>query len=147
MILTDNIRVKNKSKERVYLDKHPLVRFINTPMSEIFITDGISIRTKLVDVKSSTADLIDRLKCESNIKNKMFVVYAPCENTVFSNITYDPCSFEPVRYIRYAEIELTASEWKYLYKDKLKKREELYQDYLFNENKRNKNYNYLLIGR
>lgn len=147
MILTDNIRAKNKSKERVYLDEHPLVRFINTPMSEILITDGISIRTKLVDVKSRTADLIDRLKRESNIKNKMFVVYAPCENTVFSNITYDPRSFEPVRYIRHTEIELTASEWKHLYKDELKKREELYQDYLFNENKRNKNYNYLLIGR
>lgn len=136
-----------KTEERIFLDEHPLVRLINTPMAAIFITDGVSIREKFVEVRKCKSDLIDRLKSERDIKNKMFVVYASCENTVFSNITYDPFSFESVRHIRYTEIELTDSEWKHLYKDELKKREELYQDYLFNENKRNKNYNYLLIGR
>lgn len=136
-----------KTEERTFLDEHPLVRIVNTPMAEIYITDGVSIREKFVEVRTCRSDLIDRLKSERGIKNKMFVVYASCENTVFSNITYDPFSFESVRHIRYTEIELTDSEWKHLYKDELKKREELYQDYLFNENKRNKNYNYLLIGR
>jgi hypothetical protein len=60
---------------------------------------------------------------------------------------YSPDSFEAVRTIRFAEIELTDSEWKYLYKDKLKEREEAYQEYLFNENKSRKNYKFLLIGR
>ena len=137
----------NKTPERVFLDEHPLVVFINTPMSSVFITDGVSLREKMVGVNESTIDLIDRLKREQNIKNKMFVVYAPYEDKVFSNITYNPHTFNPVRYIRFAEIELTTSEWNYLYKDKLKEREEAYQEYLFNENKSRKNYKFLLIGR
>ena len=137
----------NKTPERVFLDEHPLVVFINTPMSSVFITDGVSLREKMVGVNESTIDLIDRLKREQNIKNKMFVVYAPHEDTVFSNITYNPHTFNPVTYIRFAEIELTTSEWNYLYKDKLKEREEAYQEYLFNENKSRKNYKFLLIGR
>jgi hypothetical protein len=137
----------NKTPERVFLDEHPLVRFIDYPMSSVFITDGVGVREMMVDVKASRIDLIDRLKREQNIKNKMFVVYSLCENTVFSNITYNPHTFDPVRYIRFAEIELTDSEWKYLYKDKLKEREEAYQEFLFNKNKSSKNYKYLLIGR
>jgi hypothetical protein len=137
----------NKTPERVFLDEHPLVRFIDYPMSSVFITDGVGIREMMVEVKASRIDLIDRLKREQNIKNKMFVVYSLCENTVFSNITYNPHTFDPVRYIRFAEIELTDSEWKYLYNDKLKEREEAYQEFLFNKNKSSKNYKYLLIGR
>lgn len=137
----------NKTPERVFLDEHPLVLFINTPMSSVFITDGVSVRERIVDVKASRIDLIDRLKREQDIKNKMFVVYSLCENTVFSNITYDPTSFDAVKHIRFAEIELTSSEWNYLYKDKLKEREEAYQEYLFNENKSRKNYKFLLLGR
>jgi hypothetical protein len=137
----------NKTPERVFLDEHPLVLFINTPMSSVFITDGVSLRERMVDVKASRIDLIDRLKREQGIKNKMFVIYAPCEDTVFSNITYNPHTFDPVRYIRFTEIELTASEWKYLYNDKLKERDEAYHEYLFNENKSRKNYKFLLLGR
>jgi hypothetical protein len=137
----------NKTPERVFLDEHPLVLFINTPMSSVFITDGVSVRERIVDVKASRIDLIDRLKREQDIKNKMFVVYSLCENTVFSNITYDPTSFDSVKHIRFSEIELTSSEWNYLYKDKLKEREEAYQEYLFNENKSRKNYKFLLLGR
>lgn len=136
----------NKTPERVFLDEHPLVLFINTPMSSVFITDGINLRERIVDVKASRIDLIDRLRREQDIKNKMFVVYASSEDTVFSTM-YSPDSFEAVRTIRFAEIELTDSEWKYLYKDKLKEREEAYQEYLFNENKSRKNYKFLLIGR
>lgn len=143
MVLRGNM----KTEERIFLDEHPLVLFINTPMSSVFITDGINLRERIVDVKASRIDLIDRLKREQDIKNKMFVVYSLCEDTVFSNITYDPTSFNAVKYIRFAEIELTDSEWKYLYNDKLKEREEAYKEFIFNENKRNKNYNYLLIGR
>lgn len=113
----------------------------------MFITDGVGIREMMVEVKASRIDLIDRLKREQNIKNKMFVVYSLCENTVFSNITYDPTSFDAVKHIRFAEIELTASEWKYLYNDKLKERDEAYQEFLFNENKSRKNYKFLLLGR
>lgn len=136
----------NKTPERVFLDEHPLVLFINTPMSSVFITDGISLREKMVGVSESRIDLIDRLKREQGIKNKMFVIYAPCEDTVFSTM-YSPHSFEPVKSIRFAEIELTDSEWKYLYNDKLKERDEAYQEYLFNENKSRKNYKFLLLGR
>jgi hypothetical protein len=137
----------NKTPERVFLDEHPLVRFIDYPMSSVFITDGVGVREMMVDVKASRIDLIDRLKREQNIKNKMFVIYAQCEDTVFSNITYNPHTFDPVRYIRFAEIELTTSEWEYLYSEKLKERDEAYQESLFNENKSRKNYKFLLIGR
>jgi hypothetical protein len=137
----------NKTSERVFLDEHPLVRFIDYPMSSVFITDGVGVRERMVDVKASRIDLIDRLKREQNIKNKMFVIYAQCEDTVFSNITYNPHTFDPVRYIRFAEIELTTSEWEYLYSEKLKERDEAYQESLFNENKSRKNYKFLLIGR
>jgi hypothetical protein len=137
----------NKTPERVFLDEHPLVRFIDYPMSSVFITDGVGVRERMVDVKASRIDLIDRLKREQNIKNKMFVIYAQCEDTVFSNITYNPHTFDPVRYIRFAEIELTTSEWEYLYSEKLKERDEAYQESLFNENKSRKNYKFLLIGR
>lgn len=136
-----------KTEERIFLDEHPLVLFVNTPICNVLITDGVTVRERVVEVRKCKSDLIDRLKSEQGIKNKMFVVYASCENTVFSNITYDPFSFEPVRYIRYTEIDLSTSEWKYLYSDKLKERDDAYQEFLLNENKRNKNYNYLLIGR
>jgi hypothetical protein len=137
----------NKTPERVFLDEHPLVRFIDYPMSSVYITDGIGIREMTVDVKASRIDLIDRLKREQNIKNKMFVIYSLCENTVFSNITYDPTNFDAVKHIRFAEIEVSPAEWKYMMKDKLKEREEAYQEFLFNKNKSSKNYKYLLIGR
>ena len=137
----------NKTPERVFLDEHPLVLFINTPMSSVFITDGVSLRERIVDVKASRIDLIDRLKREQDIKNKMFVIYSLCENTVFSNITYDPTSFDAVKHIRFAEIELNDSEWNFLYKDKLKEREEAFQEFIFNENKSRKNYKFLLVGR
>ena len=116
----------NKTPERVFLDEHPLVRFIDYPMSSVYITDGISIREMMVDVKASRIDLIDRLKREQDIKNKMFVIYSLCENTVFSNITYDPTSFDAVKHIRFAEINVSPAEWKYMMKDKLKEREEAY---------------------
>jgi hypothetical protein len=137
----------NKTPERVFLDEHPLVRFIDYPMSSVFITDGVGVREMMVDVKASRIDLIDRLKREQNIKNKMFVIYEQCEDTVFSNITYNPHTFDPVRYIRFAEIQVSPAEWKYMMKDKLKEREETYQEFLFNENKSRKNYKFLLIGR
>jgi hypothetical protein len=137
----------NKTPERVFLDEHPLVRFIDYPMSNVSITDGVSIREIMVDVKASRVDLIDRLKQERDIKNKMFVVYSLSENTVFSNITYDPSSFDAVKHIRFAEIEVSREEWNYMMKDELKKREEAYQELLYNQNKSNKKYKYLLIGR
>ena len=137
----------NKNPERVFLDEHPLVRFIDCPMSNVSITDGVSIREITVDVKASRVDLIDRLKRERDIKNKMFVVYSLSENTVFSNITYDPSSFDVVKHIRFAEIEVSPAEWKYMMKDKLKEREEAYEELLYNQTKSNKKYKYFLIGR
>jgi hypothetical protein len=137
----------NKTSEREFLDGHPLVRFIDTPMTSLYISDGVNVREIIVDVKKTSMDIVDRLKHETNIKNKMFVVYAPCENTVFYNITYDPFSFDAVKYIRCAEISVSREEWNYMMKDELKKREEAYEELLYNQNKSNKKYKYLLIGR
>lgn len=136
----------NKTTERVFLEEHPLVHFINSPMDRVFITDGLNLRDRIVDTKCVKMDIVDRLYRENNIKNKMFVIYAPDENDIYT-IAYEPYSFEAIKYIRFAEIAVSPAEWKYMMKDKLKEREEAYQEFLFDENKSSKNYKFLLIGR
>lgn len=131
----------NKTPDRVFLDNHPLVKFIDYPMDRISITDGVNVRVEIVSVKTSNIDIIDRLKREVKIKNRMFIIFPPNDNDVYQTITYNPYNFAPSRPIRHAEIELTPEEWNFMMKDELKKREEKYLKSL----EPPRNYSYLLI--
>lgn len=142
--------MKQKTPEREFLENHPLVRFIDFPLENILITDGISVRSFYVDTKTYKSNIIERLKSETNIRNKMFVFYAPNNYDIYwSHPTYDPFSFEFVSDIgvRMAEINVSDSEWQHMMKDEIKKRDEKYEEFLYNENKNNKKYKYLVIKR
>ena len=129
----------NKCKDWEFLKEHPLVRFTDYPLSVIYITDGINVRSRTVDV-------VDRLKKESNIRNRIFVVY-PFNNEQIYTITYNPMDFSEVKTIRFAEIEVTTEEWNFMMKDKFREREKNHKKSLEKERIANTNYKYLLIRR
>jgi hypothetical protein len=136
----------NKCADWVFLKEHPLVRFTEYPLSNIPICNGTSIRLKTVDVKASRIDLVDRLKKEMNIRNRIFVVYPFNAETLYS-IMYNPMDFSEVKTIRFAEIEVTPEEWNFMMKDQIKKRQEKYKKLLEKERRANTNYKYILIRR
>lgn len=139
---------KNKCTDWVFLKEHPLVRFIDYPLSEVYITDGINVRSKIVDVKSYQIDLVGRLEKEEKIRNRMFVVYPfNKDREQIYSIIYNPMSFSEVKTIRFAEIETTEEEWNFMMKQKLREREENYKKSLEKERRANTKYKYLLIRR
>lgn len=139
---------ENKCTDWVFLKEHPLVRFTDYPLSEVVITDGINVRSRIVDVRSCQIDLVGRLKKEQNIRNRMFVVYPFNKDTEqIYGITYNPMNFSEVKTIRFAEIEITKEEWNFMMKQKLREREENYKKSLEKERIANTNYKYLLIRR
>lgn len=139
---------ENKCTDWVFLKEHPLVRFTDYPLSEVIITDGINVRSRIVDVRSCQIDLVGRLKKEHNIRNRMFVVYPfNKDKEQVYGITYNPMNFSEVKTIRFAEIEITKEEWNFMMKQKLREREENYKKSLEKERRANTNYKYLLIRR
>lgn len=143
-------QIKYKTEERVYLEAHPLVRFLSYPLEEIAITDGFNMRTHLVETKTHKSNIIERLKSETNIRNKMFVFYAPNDNDIYWSFpTYDPFNFERVSDpgVRMAEIDVTDSEWKFMMQHKIAKREAEYKKTIETSEKENNKYRFLLIRR
>ena len=74
--------VKHKTEERVFLEAHPLVRFINHPIDQIAITDGLHMRVQVVDTKQSKIDIVDRLKKDTKVYKRLFIIYPPNESDV-----------------------------------------------------------------
>ena len=120
-------QIKYKTEERVYLEAHPLVRFLSYPLEEIAITDGFNMRTRTVDTKQTSIDIVDRLKRDMKTYRRMFLIYPPNESDVYWGETYDPFNFERSRMLRIAEIDLTESEWNFMMKDEIAKREAEYK--------------------
>lgn len=141
------IKSQDKTKERVFLEEHPLVLFINSPITQVPITNGESIRLLTVDTKMCKIDIVERLKRETNIRNRMFVIYQPNHSDVYWGGAYNPITFEQSTYLRMAEIEIHPSEWDFMMRDELKKREERYLGVLHQQEKETNGYKFLLLRR
>lgn len=139
---------ENNCTDWVFLKEHPLVRFVDYPLSMVHITDGINLRSRTVGVRSCQIDLVSRLKKEEKIRNRMFVVYPFNKDTEqIYGITYNHMDFSEVKTIKFAEIEITKEEWDFMMKQKIREREENYKKSLEKERRANTNYKYLLIRR
>jgi hypothetical protein len=126
-----------------YLENHPLVFFIDAPIVMIPISNSKTIRTITVDTQRTTIDIVARLQNESNIKNRIFVIYRQNEDSYFWDMGINPYDFRRDVFIRMAEIQIEKDEWNFLMKNEIKEREKKYLEIL-NENKYN-NYKYLLL--
>jgi hypothetical protein len=125
-----------------YLENHPLVLFIDVPIAMIPISNGKTIRTITVDTKRTTIDIVARLKKESNIKNRIFVIYKRNNGSYFWDNGINPYNFSRDVYLRMGEKEIEKDEWNFLMREELKKREKNYLKSL--KQSETKNYKYLL---
>ena len=141
------IKSQDKTEERVFLEEHPLVVFIDSPITQIAITNGESIRLQTVDTRMCKIDIVERIKTEANIRNKMFVIYQPNDSDVYWGGAFNPFSFEQSTYLRMAEIEIHPSEWNFMMRDEIRKREERYLDVLYKQEKEANGYKFLLLRR
>lgn len=141
------IKSQGKTEERVFLEENPLVVFIDSPMATIAITNGESIRLQVVNTKMCKIDIVERLKKETNVRNRMFVIYQPNNSDVYWGGVFNPHTFEQSTYLRMAEIEIHPSEWNFMMRDEIRKREERYLEVLYKQEKENNGYKFLLLRR
>lgn len=123
---------KRKTSERVFLENHPLVSFIGTPVGQVLILN----RYQLVSTSICNVKLIDRLKSEEEIVNRIFVIYPPNDSEVYWGGAYNPHTFEQSKYLRMAEIIIMPNEWDSIMKSEIKRDE-----------KSNNKYKFLLLRR
>jgi hypothetical protein len=128
----ENHKPIRKTSERVFLENHPLVSFIGTPVGQILILD----RYQLVSTSICNVKLIDRLMFEEDIVNRIFVIYPPNDSDVYWGGAYNPRTFEQSKYLRMAEVIITPHEWEYFMKPEIKR-----------EEKSNNKYKFLLLRR
>jgi hypothetical protein len=122
----------NHCEDLLYLKNHPLVVIFEAPLQNLIITDGKNIRQRIISVNGSKINLIDRLKKNLEVKNRIFCVLPFSQDSLY-NIIYNLIDFSRCKIIRYAEVEVTTEEWEYYMGKAL--------------NVKNKNYKYLLINR
>ena len=131
----------------MFLEEHPLVFFIDNPISQIPITNGKTIRLQTVDTKTCNIDIVDRLKNERNIINRMFIIYQPNEYDVYWDGGINPYNFRRTTFLRMGEIEIDPSEWKFMMRDEIRKREERYLEFSYKQEKEANGYKFLLLRR